>query len=66
MPLGIKGRFYASVPVLYLTGILYVKNFGAYSLMCNKHIKGRFYANLILRLISRVLHATDSGTAGLH
>ena len=50
MPLGIKGRFYANVPVLYLTGTFYAKNFSAYSLVCNQmcaHIKGRFYANLI-------------------
>ena len=39
MPLGIKGKFYANVPVLYLTRIFYVKNFGAPSLMCN--VKGK-------------------------
>ena len=33
MPLGIMGRFYASIPVLYLTGRFYIENFGAYSLV---------------------------------
>ena len=54
MPLGIMGRFYASIPVLYLTGRFYVDNlnFGAYSkLVFNNGMcahKGKIYANLIL------------------
>ena len=53
MPLGIEGKFYASVPVLYLTGIFYVKNFGAYSLVCNK---GKYtHKGKILRQFNFVL-----------
>ena len=47
LPLYLKGRFYAidafrhkrfytNIPVLYLTGTFYVKNFSAYSLVCNQ------------------------------
>ena len=45
----IKGRFYASVSVLYLTGRFYAKNFGTHSLVNNKGkctLKGKI---LILR-----------------
>ena len=36
VPLGIKGRFYASVPILYLTGTFYAENFSTYSHVCDQ------------------------------
>ena len=55
MSLGIKGRFYANLSVLYLTTRFYAMNISVYSHMIDRynyveHIMGRFYANLIIVL----------------
>ena len=44
-PLDLKGRFYATVAVLYITGTFYARYFGAYLPLCLNIIKGRLYAN---------------------
>ena len=54
-PLDLKGRFYATLAVLYIMGTFYARYFGAYLPLClnisyYNIIKGRLYANHIMSL----------------
>ena len=59
MSLGIKGRFYANLSVLYSMATFYAKNLGAYSHVCDLSIlkhNGKILRQLnLLGIISRVL-----------
>ena len=64
LPLDLKGRFYATLAVLYITATFYARYFGAYLPLCfnfiSNIIKGRLYANHMSGVKASLYDSTDT------